>query len=52
MEILKEPFDIITNNPGLAGKLSECTFKNNWNANICEGNGMALLQFESLDPDR
>lgn len=46
------PFDIISDNPGYNGAFSHCTKSTNWNANVCTGDDMALLVFESLDPDK
>ena len=48
-----KPFDIISDNPGFNTALSSsCNLVPSWNANNCTGDDMALLQFESLDPDR
>lgn len=46
------PFDIISKNPGFNDALTGCTLNTNWNANVCTGDDMALLEFESLDADK
>ena len=46
------PFDIISDNPGLNGALTKCTHQATWNAQVCTGDDMAILEFESLDGDR
>ena len=46
------PFDIISDNPGFKDALTGCTLNENWNANVCTGDDMAILEFESLDGDR
>lgn len=47
-----EPFDIISDNPGFHDALTGCTRNTEWNANVCNGDDMAILEFESLDGDR
>ena len=43
------PFQIIHKTDSLA--TDKCTVRDEWNAYVCEGESLALLQFESKDPD-
>lgn len=39
------PYDIVSDNPGFKSALTHCTKKDDWNANVCTGDDMAMLVF-------